>query len=223
MKKHPSKQEIKLATDAVIFTVRDGELMVLLIQMKKKPFEGEWAIPGGLIDDREKTIEAARRILAEQTGVSDAYLEQLMTFDEPKRDPFGRVVSVAYFALMNSEGIELKTTSKYADVRWWPVKKLPKLAYDHKDIMKAAVQRLRYKLEYTNVVWSLLPKTFPLSRLRDTYEIILDRPIDKRNFLKKILSLDMVEPTGKKSKGGAHRPAELYRFKQRKLKIIDLI
>lgn len=223
MKTHPSKQQIKLATDAVIFTVQDGELKVLLIQMKKKPFEGEWAIPGGLLGDKEKTEEAAKRILAEQTGVSDVYLEQLMTFDEPKRDPFGRVVSVAYFALMNSEGIELKTTAKYADVRWWPVKKLPELAYDHKDIMKVAVQRLRYKLEYTNVVWSLLPKTFPLSRLRDIYEIILDRPIDKRNFLKKILSLDMVEPTGKKSSGGAHRPAELYRFKQRKLKIIDLI
>src|SRR3989338_7554645 len=121
MKIHPSSQNIKVAADAAIFTVRNGQLMVLLIQMKKKPHAGKWALPGGLIGDRETAERAARRILSAQTGVADAYLEQLATFDDPKRDPLGRVVSVAYFALIPSESVILRTTEKYADVRWWPM------------------------------------------------------------------------------------------------------
>lgn len=222
MTKHPSPQDIKIAADAVIFTVHEGELQVLLIQMKKKPYMGAWAVPGGIIDQNETTEEAARRILREQTGVGEAYLEQLGTFDDPLRDKLGRVVSVAYYALVSSEGVLLKTTEKYGDVRWWPVRKLPSLAYDHKDVVKDATSRIRAKIGYANVAWSLLPKQFPISQLRETYEIILGHEIDKRNFRKKILSLGLIEEIGKKSEGGAHRPAELYRFRNRKPEIIDL-
>jgi 8-oxo-dGTP diphosphatase len=223
MNRHPSRQDIKLATDAAIFTVRDGRLCLLLIQMKKKPFTGRWALPGGLLEDGETSESAARRILSTQTGVADGYLEQLMTFDDPKRDPLGRVVSVGYFALLPSEGLRLRTTEKYADVRWWPVTGLPKLAYDHAAIARTALERLRAKLEYTNIVSRLLPASFPLSQLQGVYEDILGRPLDKRNFRKKILSLGLLAATGKMTVGGAHRPAELFRFKRKDLTIIEII
>lgn len=227
-------QSIRVATDAVIFTVRDDKLMALLIQMNKAPHEGKWAVPGGLIEQDETTEQAARRILKDQTAVTDAHLEQLAAFDAPDRDPLGRVVSVAYVALVSSEGVTLRTTEKYRDVRWWPVfaaassdksprVALPPLAYDHKAMILAGVERLRAKLEYTNVAWSLLPREFTLSRLQRLYEIILGRPLDKRNFRRKILDLGIIAPTGAKSSGGAHRPAELFAFKQRTLTFVDVL
>ncbi len=219
----PAAQNIKVATDAVIFTVRNGGLMALLIQMKKEPYAGKWAVPGGIIEQDETSERAARRILKTQTGVTDAHLEQLATFDDPKRDRLGRVVSVAYVALVASEKVVLKTTEKYADVRWWGTGKLPPLAYDHKVIVAVAVSRLRAKLEYTNVAWSLLPKTFTLSQLQDTYEVILGRALDKRNFRRKILDLRIVEATGEKSQGGAHRPAELFQFAERKTAYANIL
>ena len=223
MHSHPSRQDIKAAADAAIFTVRDGRLCLLLIQMKKKPYAGRWALPGGLLGDEETSEGAARRILRTQTGVTDGYLEQLMTFDDPKRDPLGRVISVGYFALLPSEGIRLRTTEKYADVRWWPVAKLPPLAYDHARIAKTALERLRAKLEYTNIVSQLLAAVFPLSQLQGAYEDILGRRLDKRNFRKKILSLGLLAATGKTTSGGAHRPAELYRFKRKDLTVIEIL
>lgn len=223
MPKHPDKQDIKVATDAVIFTVREGKLCVLLIAMKKPQYAGSWAVPGGLIGEEETSEACARRILREQTGVADVYLEQLATFDAPDRDVLGRVVSVAYFALMASDRVTLTTTEKYADVQWWPVSRLPKLAYDHKDIVSTALVRLRAKLEYTNVAWSLLPREFPLSALQETYETILGHALDKRNFRKKLLALGIIEPTGKSTSGGAHRPAELHRFRKRSLEYADIL
>ena len=223
MPAHPSAQNIKVAVDAAIFTLKDGALCLLLIQMKKKPHTGRWAIPGGLIERNETAEAAARRILKTQTGVGEAYLEQLGTFDDPKRDPLGRVVSIASYALMPSEHVKLATTAKYADVRWWPVAKLPALAYDHAEIARTALDRLRAKLGYTNVVWSLLPKEFTLQRIQDAYEGILAKPLDKRNFRKKILSLGLLEETGRTERGGAHRPAALYRFKKRSLVYLDIL
>lgn len=220
---HPAKQNIKVAADAAIFTVRNGELMILLIQMKKKPHTGKWAMPGGLLGDRETAEGAVRRILGAQTGLADAYLEQLATFDDPKRDPLGRVVSAAYFALIPSARVRLRTTEKYADVRWWPMKHLPKLAYDHRQIAEAALRRLRAKLEYTNVAWSLLPAEFTLNQLQEVYETILGRKLDKRNFRKKILALKLLAPTGKKRIGEAHRPAALYRFRKTELTFLDIL
>src|SRR3989339_191194 len=165
-------QRIGVAADAVIFTVDHGELKALLIQMKKTPFSGRWAMPGGLIENKETTRQAAERILKIQTGVKDVYLEQLQTFDDLKRDPNGRVLSVAYMALVPSGNIKLKTNDRYSDVRWWSIKKLPTLAYDHSEILKIAINRLRSKLEYTNIVWSLLPPEFTLTQLQNIYEII---------------------------------------------------
>ena len=211
MKSHPIKQNIRLAVDAVIFTVEDRELKVLLIKMKKKPFTGKWAFPGGLISDDEISEVAARRILETQTGVRQAYLEQLAVFDDLKRDPFGRVVSAAYFALIPSADIDLKTTEKYAGVRWQPITKLPKLAYDHQQVAKVALERLQERIEHSNIAWSLLPEKFTLTELQAIYEAISDQSIDKRNFRKKIMASGLLKATRGKSTG-QHRPAQLYRF-----------
>lgn len=216
-------QDIKIAVDNCIFTVIDGELRVLLIKMKKSPFEGIWALPGGLIKNDETLDEAAKRILVEQTGVSGVYLEQLYTFSSPDRDPNGRIISSAYFALLFGEAAQLKNTEKYSAAAWWKISSLPKLAYDHKDIFKYALQRLRWKLEYTNAAWSLLPEKFGFSEFQKVYEAVLGKEIDRRNFKKKILSLNIIEPVGEKTMSGAHRPAMLYMFKTKSPVIVNIL
>lgn len=209
-------QEIFTAVDVVIFTVRKNSLQALLIQMKYGPFAGKWAFPGGIIGTDELTADAARRVLESSTGMRQAHLEQLYTFDDPKRDPRARVISVAYFALVPDADVELKTTAKYSDVRWLTVGKLPALAYDHARIAEVALERLRAKLEYTNIVWSLLPPKFTLTELQQVYETVLGKKIDKRNFRKGLLATGLLAATGEMEAGGRHRPAELYRFRQRR-------
>jgi 8-oxo-dGTP diphosphatase len=214
---HPStgSGQVKVAVDIVIFTVLDNALKVILIQMKKRPFTGTWAFPGGLIDPKESLDEAARRELAEKTSVKNVYLEQLYTFGDPKRDPYGRVISVAYFALIHWKNAKLATTEKYSDIGWFPIQKLPELAYDHQNVAAYAIKRLQWKLTYTNIAYSLLPRLFTLSQLRSVYEVILGRSLDRRNFQRKILSLKLLKKTpGHKT--GKHRPATLYEFTVRK-------
>jgi ADP-ribose pyrophosphatase YjhB (NUDIX family) len=216
-------QQMKIAVDNCIFTVLEDRLHLLLIQMTKVPYTGMWALPGGLIQDAESLDAAAGRILYEETGVAEVYLEQLYTFGQPERDPAGRVVSVAYFALIHAAGITLHTQPKYADVRWWPCATLPPLAYDHDTVAAYARQRLEWKLAYTNVVWSLLPRRFALTELQKVYEAVLGRPLDKRNFRKKVLALGLVQPVGETAMRGAHRPAMLYRFTSREPKLIEML
>lgn len=212
-----------IASDVVIFTLKEGKLQVLLIKMKKTPFQKHWAAPGGLVKADESVDDAARRILMEKTGLDNVYLEQLYTFGEVDRDPFGRVVSVAYFALIPSSDLKLRTTKEYGGVEWFPIKDLPRLAYDHRKIIRNAVERLRAKLGYTNIVYSLLSDQFSLGELQKTYEIILEKKLDKRNFRKKILSLDLIKKTGKKRSGMPNRPADLFQFKSRNPHVIQVL
>lgn len=212
-----------IATDIVIFTISEGELKVLMIKMKKDPFQGMWAVPGGLVHINESVDDSAKRHLKNKTGVDNVYLEQLYTFGGVDRDPLGRVVSVAYFALIPSNGISLKTTEEYEGVDWFSVKNLPKLAYDHYEIVKMATERLKAKLEYSNIVHGLLPKEFTLTELQKTYELILEKELDKRNFRKKLLSLGIIKNTSKKTVGEASRPAELYKFISTKPQIVEII
>ena len=218
MKKFPKRYKYAvIATDVVIFTIKDNKLQVLLIKMKKRPYTGYWAAPGGLVDLYESVDDSAKRHLLDKTGVKNVYLEQLYTFGEVERDPFGRVVSVAYFALIPSGGVKLETTEEYEDVAWFPVQKLPALAYDHQKIIDVALARLKAKLGYTNIVYSLLPTEFSIGELRETYEIILQKKLDRRNFRKKLISLKVVKKIGKRQADVSNRPAELYQFTSKKL------
>ncbi|MBI1746772.1 MAG: NUDIX hydrolase [Acidobacteria bacterium] len=212
----------KAAVDVLIFSIRDLGLKIVLIKMKKPPFAGVWTLPGGLVRLNESIDQAAVRELEEKTGLKNVYLEQLYTFGDVKRDPLSRVISVAYFALINSEGISLQTTPKYSAIDWFNVKELPTLVYDHSEMLKVALQRLRAKLQYTNVVYNLLPPTFTLGELRRIYEIMLDCQLDKRNFCKKFLSLGLLKSTDLRREG-PHRPAQLWSFKQRTPTIVEIL
>jgi 8-oxo-dGTP diphosphatase len=201
-----------VTVDVVIFTLREGDLQVLLVRRKSPPFQGMWAIPGGFIRIDESLEEAALRELEEETGVRDVYLEQLYTFGDPDRDPRGRVITVAYFALVPADAVYPHAGSDAAEARWWSMYHLPPLAFDHDKILAYALQRLRYKLEYTAVGFELLPETFTLSELQAAYEVILGEKLDKRNFRRKILSAGILEETGE-YRTGEGRPAKLYRFR----------
>jgi len=221
-----SKKKYKfaaIATDVAILTIKEGKLQILLIKMKKKPYEKCWAIPGGLVNPNESVDQAAGRILLAKTGLKNVYLEQLYSFGDVNRDPFGRVVSVAYFSLLPEGKFNLKTTKEHGEIQWFPVDEIPSLAYDHSEILKKAYHRLKAKLEYSNIAYSLLPANFALSELQEIYEIILKRKLDKRNFRKKILSLGMVKKSGKKQKGLPNRPADLYSFAKKSACIVNIL
>ena len=201
-----------VTADVIIFTLRANDLQVLLIKRGHPPFEGMWAIPGGFVDIAESLEDAALRELEEEAGVRDVYLEQLYTFGDPGRDPRGRTITVAYFALVTATAIHPRAGDDAAEARWWSVYDLPPLAFDHADILAYALQRLRYKLEYTAVGFELLPDTFTLSELQAAYEIVLGETLDKRNFRRKILSAGIIEGIGE-YRAGEGRPAKLHRFR----------
>ncbi len=205
-----------IATDIVIFTINNDELQVLLIKRDHKPFQNSWALPGGFLHDKATTQDTAKRILKEKAGITNVYIEQLFTFDGLQRDPRGRIVSITYFALVPDQKIKIKSGKNVQTPTFFSVKKLPPLAFDHKDIIRYAQKRLQAKLEYTNVVFSLLPNFFPFNQLQKTYEAILGRKLDKRNFRKKFEFLGLIKPTKKVLTGNRQRPARLYQFISRK-------
>lgn len=209
-----------VTADVVLFTIQDGQLKVLLIQRKHPPFQGAWALPGGFVRQDESIDEAALRELHEETNVSSVYLEQLATFGEPDRDPRERVITVAYYALINWERFRLKAQTDAQAAAWFPVKQLPALAFDHRQIITYAVERLRHKVNYTTVCFQLLPQQFTLTELQTAYEIILGTRLDKRNFRKKMCQLKLVKPLGRFKAVGVQRPARLYTFTE--LKVITL-
>lgn len=210
----PRPREPLVAVLLVIFTVAEGDLKVLLTRRGIEPFEGWWAIPGGRLAPDEPLDEAAARKLVDETGVRDVYLEQLYTFDELDSTTTDGAVAVAYFALVDHRRVQLESRREWPTA-WFSINDLPELAFDNGSVLRYAVQRLRYKLEYTNVAYSLLPEQFTMSQLQTVYETILGRRLDKRNFRKRVLSLGIIAPTGKKLIEGAHRPAELFAFTKR--------
>ncbi|HVX23884.1 MAG TPA: NUDIX domain-containing protein [Candidatus Saccharimonadales bacterium] len=211
-----------LVVDSVIFQLVDGQLSVLLIKRSQEPFLGTWALPGGYCAAGETTQDAMTRILSAKGGIKAGSLklvEQLFTFDTVARDPRGHAVSVSYMGL----GLNLQPslTSTTQEPHFFPVSDLPKLAYDHGEIISYAQERLRAKLTYTNACFALLPKQFTLSQLQTAYEAVLGRELDKRNFRKKFLSLGLIEETSEFYKEGAHRPARLYRFCKSDLQALE--
>ena len=201
-----------LTVDGVVFGVDGGELKVLLIERGLEPFKGQWALPGGFVQAGETLDAAVARELEEEAGLSGVFLEQLYTFGAVDRDPRERVVSVAYYALVNLSGHTTRAATDAADARWFPAAAPPPLAFDHADILAMALNRLRGKLRYQPVGFELLPEKFTLTQLQQLYESVLGTPLDKRNFRKKVLGFDLLIPLDETFRDGAHRPAQLFRF-----------
>jgi 8-oxo-dGTP diphosphatase len=205
-----------LAVDCVVFGLDVSDLKVLLIQRRIPPFQHAWALPGGFVRLDETLEAAARRELSEEAGVTDVFLEQLYTFGAIDRDPRERVVTVAYYALAKLSDHRIRAATDAMGVGWFALDDLPKLAFDHADIVTAAHERLRGKVRYAPVGFELLPPRFSLTQLQRLYEIILGADLDKRNFRKKMLSMDLLVETDEYEQGVRHRAARLYRFDRRK-------
>ncbi|MEZ4195362.1 MAG: NUDIX domain-containing protein [Candidatus Paceibacterota bacterium] len=215
-----------LAVDIALMTVRDGALMIRLTPVNRPPhFPNSKGLPGGLIEPSETAEEAALRLIRDRATICSKhiYFEQLYTFSELNRDPRGRVVAVAYLAVLPWEDLA-KEDQEDTNKGWWvTIPEATKLAYDHDLITAVAVQRLRSRARYTTILRHLMPTEFTLSELETVYESILKTDLDKRNFRKKLLKLKAVIPLGRKKKHGAHRPAELYRFAGTKVEEIEII
>lgn len=219
--KKESFQKPSVTTDLIIFTIKDNSLKVLLVKRNLEPFKNKWALPGGFVKIDESLENSAKRELQEETGVKNVYLEQLYSFGDVKRDPRGRVITVAYFALINSDKIKLMASTDVSDAEWFSISKIPALSFDHKKILDYAIQRLRWKFEYTKIAFSLLPKKFSLGELQKIYEIVFEKKIDKRNFRKKILSLDILKKESIK-KDAPYRPPQLYSLEKNISEILNL-
>jgi 8-oxo-dGTP diphosphatase len=205
-----------LTVDCAVFGLDDGELKVLLIQRDLPPFAGRWALPGGFVNVDEDLEAAARRELEEETSVTRVFLEQLYTFGDVDRDPRERVVSVAYYALVKLSDHRVRAATDARNAAWFALSDLPTLAFDHDRILALALTRLKGKVRYQPIGFELLPPKFTLSQLQRLYEVVLDTPLDKRNFRKKILAMDLLEELDEIEQDVAHRAARLYRFDKSK-------
>lgn len=205
-----------VTVDCVVFGLDDQDLKVLLIQRDNEPFAGRWALPGGFVKMDETLEESALRELREETGLSKVFLEQLYTFGNPGRDPRERVVTVAYYALVKLLDHQVQAATDAREAAWYAVDDLPKLCFDHDTILDTALKRLQGKVRYQPIGFELLPPKFSLTQLQRMYEIILERSLDKRNFRKKVISLDILDELDEVEQDVAHRAARLYRFNERK-------
>jgi len=215
-------QNPRVAADVAVFAFLDGAMQVLLVRRRYEPYQSYWALPGGLMEPDETLEQAAVRELAEETGVTDTYMEQLATFSDVGRDPRGRVISCCYLALVEPSRVRLQPGSDAREAAWSPLEQLVselergqrELAFDHDMILGIARQRLAYKLEYQNVAWSLLPDTFTMSELRRVYEAGIGRAFEPNNFRRIALGWGVLAEAGERPTGG--RPAALYRFADRR-------
>jgi 8-oxo-dGTP diphosphatase len=206
-----------LTVDCVVFglDLDEDDLEILLVRRGLEPFLGKWALPGGFVRVEETLEDAALRELEEETGLRKVYLEQLYTFGTLDRDPRERVVTVAYYALVKLSDHKVKAATDAADAAWFSIHDLPELAFDHQQILDVAQERLRGKVRWQPIGFELLPRKFTLTQLQRMYEIILERQLDKRNFRKKILSMDLLVELDEVQRDVAHRAARLYKFDDR--------
>jgi len=212
--------------DAVVFGLASDknfpnalELHLLLIQRRDDPFKGSWALPGGFVEMEETLDQAVLRELEEETSIKLAWMDQLYTFGDPGRDPRGRVISTSYLALVKMSAVKIEAGDDATAAQWFPVSKLPKLAFDHSRIIKLGLERLRSKVRWQPIGINLLPQKFTLVELQRVYESILGRKLDKRNFRSKVTKFGVLIPDGKKVQGG--RPAVLYKFDKRNYKTLQ--
>ena len=205
-----------LTVDCVVFGYDLKNLNLLLVNRKKAPFEGHWALPGGFLDVKESFRQSVARVLETKTGMIDLFMEQLFTFDDVERDTRGRVISVAYFALVNPKQYEIINGKANNDAQWFPLDALPNLAFDHAEIIAMATKRLQNKVRYQPIGFELLDREFTVSELQRLYESIVGFAIDRRNFRKKMLALGIIQATGEKRAIGGHRSPDVYVFNKEK-------
>ncbi len=213
----PHLQSIFTA-DCAIFGFKEGELHVLLIERNEYPFKDWWALPGFFVEHNETIDDAVKRILFEHTGLTNIYMEQLYTFGGLHRHPQGRIITVAYYAMLRLEALNsLKASSNYVrNASWHPLKDLPELAFDHKHIIEKSIDKIRRKVSHSPIAFELLPEKFTLTQLQQLYEAIWDKKLDKRNFRKKMLNYNILKELNEKQKGVSYRAAKLYKFDKRK-------
>jgi 8-oxo-dGTP diphosphatase len=211
-----------LTTDCVIFGFDETDLKVLLIQRGIEPYKGKWALPGGFVHMDETTEEGAKRELFEETGLKDIYIEQLFTFSDVDRDPRGRVISVAYYALVSLNGNLPVAGDDAQHAEWFSIHEIPSLAFDHEKIFRVALYRLKGKIKYQPIGFELLPEKFTFSELQHLYEIILETSLDRRNFRKKMMKMDVLIELGEKQTGVAHKAATYYKFDKIKYEQLSL-
>ncbi len=205
-----------LTVDAVVFGLDETDLKVLLIQRDLEPFAGRWALPGGFVHVDECLEDAVRRELEEETGIRNVFLEQLYTFGDVRRDPRERIVSVAHYALVKLSDHRVQAATDARSAAWFAVDDVPKLAFDHDRILRTALERVKGKVRYQPIGFELLPPKFTLTQLQHLYEAILERRLDKRNFRKKILGMDILVELDEIEQDVAHRAARLYSFDKKK-------
>lgn len=201
-----------ITVDSVIFGYADGELKVALIERKMDPFKGMWAIPGGFMEGDETVEETALRELQEETGLEDIFLEQFHVFSSHGRDPRGRTITVAFFALINSDKYHLAASADAAEAKWWPAYKIPPLAFHQDEMYAKALEALRIAMKTRPLAFELLPKAFTLTHLQNLYEQVFNIKIDKRNFRRKVAKMGFICSSQKKQEGEKHRPAMLYHY-----------
>lgn len=205
-----------LTIDCVVFGYDLKQLKVLLLNRKKKPFKNSWALPGGFLDVKESFEQCVERVLATKTGMVDLFMEQLYTFGEVKRDERGRVISVAYFSLVNPHKYQIINGLMNNDTQWFDYSELPELAFDHAKIVAIAHERLQNKVRYQPIGFELLDKEFTLPELQRLYETILGKTIDRRNFRKKMLELGIIKATGERKTGTPNRQPDIYEFDKKR-------
>ena len=215
--KYKSHDRILLAVDCIIFGFDGTQLKALLIKRGFEPEKGKWSLMGGFVSKNESADTAAARILSQLTGLEDVYMEQLHCFSDVDRDPEGRVVSVAYFALINIEEYSVQLQTDH-EPRWFPLNKIPQLIFDHKQMVAMAKERLQHKVSNHPIGFELLPMKFTLPQLQNLYEAIYESPLDKRNFTRKILSLGILNKLAEKEKESSRKGAFYYVFDKSKYK-----
>ena len=207
--------------DNVIFGFDEGDLKVLLIKRGEEPYDGMWALPGYFVYPNEDLDSAANRVLEELTGLRNVFLEQVRTFGKVDRHPFGRVITVAYFSLLKIDAYQLQPASIALQAQWHSISAIEELAFDHNGILEACFDRLKWSVKTRSIGFELLPRKFTLTELQHLYEAILETELDKRNFRKKILSMDLLIDLDETQEGVAHRPAKLYKFDKERYKELE--
>jgi ADP-ribose pyrophosphatase YjhB (NUDIX family) len=210
----------KLAVDSIVFGFDEDQLKILLVKRRIEPQKGQWSLMGGFLEDNESIDEAARRVLFNQTGLNDVYLDQLFTFGNIDRDPVERVVSVAYYALIKIKDYDREVV-KSVGAEWFPASNHPKLIFDHNEMVNMAWGHLRHKCLTQPIGFELLPEKFTIPQLQSLYEAILLQNLDKRNFRKKFLSMNLLDYLEEKDKNNSKKGAYLYRFNNERYEVLS--